>query len=123
MLWIVCGMIGAQDGLSMILQINFNLNVPASEYEDMARSVAQTFADVPGLVWKIWLLNEATLEAGGIYQFENQASLDAFLNGPLVAQVKAMTAIRDLSVKQFRVMTDVTSVTRGPVEAFSKAHA
>ena len=107
----------------MILEINFNLNVPASEYEDMARSVAQTFAGVPGLVWKIWLLNKATLEAGGIYRFESQASLDAFLNGPLVAQVKAMTAIRDLSVKQFQVMADVTSVTRGPVEAFSKAHA
>ena len=107
----------------MILQINFNLNVPASEYEDLARSAAQTFADVPGLVWKIWLLNKATLEAGGIYQFENQASLDAFLNGPLVAQVKAMTAIRDLSVKQFQVMTEVTSVTRGPVGALSAAHA
>ena len=107
----------------MILQLNFNLNVPPSEYENLARSVAQAFADVPGLIWKIWLLNEATLEAGGIYQFDNQASLDAFLNGPLAAQVKALTAIRDLSVKQFRVMAEVTAVTRGPVGVLATAHA
>ena len=106
----------------MILQINFILNVPVSEYEDLARSVAQAFAELPGLAWKIWLLNEATLEAGGIYQFDNQASLDAFLNGPLVAQMKTMTAIRNLSVKQFEVMTEVTALTRGPVGSLSTAH-
>jgi hypothetical protein len=107
----------------MILQINFTLNVPASEYGDLARSVAQVFADVPGLHWKIWLLNEATQEAGGIYHFENQASLDAYLNGPLAAQVKALPAIREVSVKQFQVMSEVTAVTRGPVGVGATAHA
>jgi len=107
----------------MILQINFKLNVPASEYESIGRSVAQAFADVPGLIWKIWLLNEATQEAGGIYLFDGQASRDAFLNGPLVAQMKALTAIRDITVKQFQVMADVTAVTRGPVGAFTAARA
>jgi len=52
----------------MILQINFNLNsnLPVSEYQKMAQSVAPVFLDVPGLKWKIWLLNPDTREAGGI---------------------------------------------------------
>lgn len=107
----------------MILQINFSLNVPVSEYENLARSFTQTVADVPGLMWKIWLLNEATLEAGGIYHFDSQATLDAYLNGPVVAQVKALPAIRNISVKQFSVMSEVTELTRGPVTVPSSAHA
>jgi hypothetical protein len=107
----------------VILQINFNLNVPVVEYEKMADSVAQAFLDVPGLKWKIWLLNPAAQEAGGIYLFDSQASLDAYLNGPLVAQLRGLTAVRNLSVKQFDVMPEITALTRGPVEAATTSHA
>ena len=97
----------------MILQINFNLNVPAAEYRKTVDSVAHAFLDVPGLRWKIWLLNPAAQEAGGIYLFENQASLDAYLNGPLVARLRGLTSIRNISMKQFEVMPEVTALTRG----------
>jgi hypothetical protein len=107
----------------MILQINFNLNVPASEYQKMADSVAPVFLDVPGLKWKIWLLNPATQEAGGIYFFDSQESVDAFLNGPIVAQLKGLAAVRNLSMKQFEVMPEVTALPRGPVEAAGASHA
>ena len=60
------------DAFHMILQINFNLNVPVAEYQKMADSVAHAFLNVPGLRWKIWLLNPAAQEAGGIYLFDNQ---------------------------------------------------
>ena len=101
----------------MILQINFNLNAPVGEYQKMADSVARAFLDVPGLRWKIWLLNPAAQEAGGIYLFDSQASLDAYLNGPLVAQMRGLTSIRNISMKQFEVMPEVTALTRGPFEA------
>jgi hypothetical protein len=107
----------------MILQINFNLNVPLSQYEELANSVAQAFVDVPGLKWKIWLVNSGAEEAGGIYHFDSQESLDAFLEGPLVAQLKTMSAIRNLSVKQFDVMPELTAITRGPVGVAATALA
>ena len=107
----------------MILQINFNLNVPAVEYQKMADSVAGAFLDMPGLQWKIWLLNPAAQEAGGIYLFDSQASLDAYLNGPLVAQLRGLTAIRNLSMKQFEVVPGLTALTRGPVKAAGTSHA
>jgi hypothetical protein len=107
----------------MILQINFNLNVPAAEYQKMVDSVAHAFRDVPGLTWKIWLLNPAAQEAGGIYLFDNQASLDAYVNGPLVAQLRGLTAIRNFSMKQFEAMPEVTALTRGPIEAALRSDA
>ena len=101
----------------MILQIVFNLNVPVAEYRKIVDSVAHAFLDVPGLRWKIWLLNPAAQEAGGIYLFDSQASLDAYLNGSLVAKLRGLTSIRNISMKQFEVMPEVTSMTRGPFEA------
>jgi len=107
----------------MILQVNFNLNVPVAEYQKMADSVAEAFLDVPGLKWKIWLLNPAAQEAGGIYLFDSQASLDAYVNGPLVARLRGLTAIRNVSIKQFEVMPEITALTRGPVDAAATSHA
>lgn len=97
----------------MILQVNFNLDAPAAEYQKVADSVAHAFLDVPGLRWKIWLLNPAAQEAGGIYLFDSQASLDAYRNGPLVAQLRGLPFLRNISMKQFEVMPEVTALTRG----------
>jgi len=103
----------------MILQIHFNFNMPVAEYQKMADSVAHAFVDVPGLRWKIWLLGPAAQEAGGIYLFDSQASLDAYLNGPLVAQLRGLTSIRNISMKQFEVIPGATALTRGPFEALT----
>lgn len=101
--------------MSAMLQLNFKLNVPASEYEQIVAPLAQAFADVPGLRWKIWLLNAEAGEAGGIYLFDTEAARQAFLEGPLAAQVKAAPFLRDLQAKLFAVMPEVTAMTRGPV--------
>lgn len=98
-----------------ILQINFHLNVPRAEFEDIAASLAGDFAALPGLRWKIWLMNETESEAGGIYLFEDEASLRAYLEGPLAAAVMAHPALSDLTAKQFGVIENCTAVTRGPV--------
>lgn len=97
-----------------ILQVNFRFSVSRSEYEQAAESLAGSFAEVPGLRWKIWILNEADNEAGGVYLFEDDASLQDYLAGPLAEQVKNHPAFSDMSVKQFEVMPAATAITRGP---------
>ena len=99
-----------------ILQLNFKFNVSRAEYEQAVSSLASEFAAVPGLRWKIWMINEAEQEAGGIYLFDDKASVKAYLEGPLAAQVTSHPALSDFSVKQFDVMEDVTTITRGPVK-------
>ena len=99
-----------------ILQVNFRFNVPRSEFEQMASSVAPDFARLPGLRWKIWLMNEEEEEAGGIYVFEDEASLKAYLDGPLASSVMSNPALSNLSVKVFDSLDEISAVTRGPVE-------
>ena len=98
-----------------ILQVNFKFSVSRSEYEQTAASLAGAFTDVPGLRWKVWIMNEADNEAGGIYLFDDDASLQDYLAGPLAAQVKSHPAFSDMSAKQSEVMHDATAITRGPV--------
>jgi len=98
-----------------ILQVNFKFSVARSEYEQAATSLAPQFAGVAGLRWKVWTMNEAENEAGGVYYFDDESSLQTYLAGPLAAAVKSHPALSEMTVKQFEVMADVTAVTRGPV--------
>ena len=96
-----------------ILQINYKLNGPRAKYEKENLPYAQPIADVPGLRWKVWIINEAKSEAGGIYLFDNDAAVQAFLDGPIVAEIKSDPT---LSIKAFDVIADLTTITRGPVK-------
>jgi len=98
-----------------IMQLNFKFSVSAAQYEQAVSPLADQFAAVPGLRWKIWFINEAEGEAGGIYLFDDEASVKALLESPLAAQVINHPALSDFSVKQFDVMDAVTAICRGPV--------
>jgi hypothetical protein len=98
-----------------ILQINFKLNISKEEYLQAANALVDGISAVDGLRWKVWIMNEAEKEAGGIYLFEDEATLNAYLQGEIVAQVAAHPGLSDISVKQFDVMDDVTATCRGPV--------
>jgi len=106
----------AENMSGKILQLNFKFNVTGEEYEKAVTPLANEFAALSGLKWKIWMINEAEQEAGGIYLFENEASAKAYLEGPLAAQVTSHPALSDFSVKLFDVMGDLTTITRGPVK-------
>jgi hypothetical protein len=99
-----------------ILQINFKFNVPRTDYESAVSPLADPVAEVSGLLWKIWLMNEAQSESGGILLFEDEISMNAYINGPITAQVTSHPALSDFSVKHFDVMDEVTAITRGPVK-------
>ncbi len=77
--------------------------------------LAEDIAAVSGLRWKVWLMNEAESEAGGLQLFEDGASAGEFLEGPIAAQIAGQSALIDMSVKQFDVMEDQSIITRGPI--------
>ena len=100
---------------SKILQLNFKFSVTGEEYTQAVSSLAGQFAAVSGLIWKIWMINDAEQVAGGIYFFQDEASLKAMLDSPLAAQVMGHPALSDFDAKIFDVMDEVTAVTRGPI--------
>jgi len=98
-----------------ILQINMNFRGARADLEEAWLPGAEPISQVPGLRWKVWLVDEERHEAGGIYLFDSQSALQAFLNGPIAAQLSQDPTLSNISVKQFDVMERHTATTRGPI--------
>ena len=100
-----------------ILQVNLKFSISRAELEAAWLEAAQPIAQVPGLHWKVWLMNEAEQEAGGIYLFESEAAAQSYLAGPIVAALKSSPAVSNISAKLFDVLESHTAITRGPVKS------
>jgi hypothetical protein len=100
-----------------ILQINFKFKVPRSDYEKATLDqFAKPIANVKGLLWKVWIMNENKKEAGGIYLFNDESSVKAYLEGNIVAELMKHPALSDIEAKVFDVMDKHSKVTHGPVD-------
>lgn len=104
-----------------IVQLNFRFSVTGAEYQQAVAPLAEQFAALPGLRWKIWMIDESRKEAGGIYLFDDQQSARDYLEGPLAAAVTSHPALSDFEVKQFDIMKEVTAITGGPISVRAKA--
>jgi len=98
-----------------MLVTNYNYSVSLEEYQQMTSQLAQEFADVPGCLWKIWLIDNEKKEAGAIYLFEDEASLQKFKSSPLVAAVLSHPALSNFDLKERDVLKEVSEITRAPL--------
>jgi hypothetical protein len=66
--------------MAYLLQVDFPYQGPwGDEMTAALRGLAESIANEPGLIWKIWTENQAAGEAGGIYLFKDAPSAEAYL--------------------------------------------
>jgi hypothetical protein len=96
----------------MILQIDFVDPRPweADRVEKLS-DLAHLIADVPGLIWKVWTENPDTKEAGGVYLFQDEASMREYLAAHTI-RLKGF-GIDSINVKTFQVNEPLTLITHG----------
>jgi hypothetical protein len=104
-----------------ILQINFSFSIPAAELAQAFVPLAQPIADTRGLRWKVWLWNPEEREGGGIYLFDDEASVQGYLAGPIIGGLKSNAAISDVSVRIFGIAEEGSLVTRAPIQETLRA--
>jgi hypothetical protein len=106
--------------MKKILQINFKVKATGkmtpTQVEQAFLPGAQAIANVKGLQWKVWLFNEAEKSAGGIYLFKDDASVQAYLKGEIIAAAKKNPMASDFETKVFDILPECTKITRGPCE-------
>ena len=107
--------------MKKILQVNFKFKTPRPELEKHFLEHAPLFGPngkVKGLLWKIWLMNEAEKSAGGIYLFEDDASVQAFGKGEISAAFREcpICSAYDIEAKVWDMLPEHTKITRGPVD-------
>ena len=98
-----------------ILVTNYNYSVSLEEYKNMTSQLAQAFADVPGCLWKIWLLDDEKKEAGAVYLFKDEESLQNFKSSPLVASVLSHPALSNFDLKERDILKEISEITRAPL--------
>ena len=106
---------GTEGSVGKVLQIHFQYDIATDDYRAAATSLADRFAQLDGLRWKIWTINEESGEAGGIFLFDDEASRQGYLDGLYAEVIGSNAAFHDAVIKKFDVIEDATHVTRGPV--------
>ena len=100
-----------------LLIISFNFSGPPTEYVRAMKPLAGEFLNVPGLRWKIWLINEPQCTAGGLYLFDDSGYVQAFLSSSLMEGLRHHPGLTDLQVMPFDVLEAETRTTHGPLAA------
>jgi len=95
-----------------ILQINFKFSIARTDFEDTFTGVALIIANIPGLHWQIWTIDESEQKAEWICMFDNKSSVDAYL-GKLMDGLDGNPSISDICVKRSQVLNKLTKITRG----------
>ncbi len=103
-----------------ILVTNYTYSVTREEFETMTAQLAQAFADVDGCLWKIWLIDDEKKEAGAVYLFKDEESLQNFKSSPLVASVLSHPALSNFDLKEREILKEVSVITRAPLMETAK---
>jgi uncharacterized OsmC-like protein len=109
--------------LGAILEIDFTYDLTAEEYVAAVTPLAEQFAAVDGLAWKIWTQNTAQNRAGAVMLFRDDAARQAFLDSELAATVMEHPALSDFRIASYAVMGAETRLTHGPVDPIARPTA
>ena len=109
----------------VIVQINYSRpDMPKADWDARyTDETAKPFLSVVGLQWKIWLDDENDQRSGGIYCFADRATAQSYVDGPIVARMKANTALADLQIRIFDVRARQSEITHAPVPGLANRMA
>lgn len=100
--------------MTTLLQIDFPYPGPwGDEMTAAMRGLAQSIAQEPGLLWKIWTENAERQEAGGIYLFTDPGSAQAYLTKH--TQRLQGFGVTGIQAKVFEVNAALSQLDRAPV--------
>jgi len=71
-----------------ILHVRATTRISPGEILAGAAGPARAIAAVPGLIWKIWIFDEAAAELGGVYLFASRAEAQAYVDGPILERLR-----------------------------------
>jgi hypothetical protein len=95
------------------VEVHYRVAGSLDAYRTRAAATAPHLAGFPGLVWKLWLLDEATGEAAGIYLFADAPAAHAFVASPVLDALRQSPGISGVSASVLPVVPDLSRATFG----------
>jgi hypothetical protein len=94
------------------VQVEFELNVGAAEWTAHCEKAVDAMRALPGLEWKLWLLDAEKKTAGGIYLFRSAEAAEAYVHGPIIARLRELPAVKSVRVRTTPVVDSLSVKTR-----------
>lgn len=94
--------------------VNFKVqDVDPEAFATFATHVAPAYADVPGLIAKIFLYDPKTETYGGVYTWETREAYEAYAQSELFLSLAANPQVSEVISRDFGVFEEATRITRG----------
>jgi quinol monooxygenase YgiN len=97
--------------------INFHLKgLSEADFRAECDELAPAFAEVPGLVSKVWLANRVANTYGGVYVWASRDAMEEYSKSELFTAVATNPNLADITSADFEVLEEPSRVTRGLAE-------
>ena len=101
----------------MIIQVvNFNLkDLSDADYRNICDKLAPALAEMPGLLSKVWLADEASNTYGGVYTWADQSAMEAFFQTDFFKAFASNPGFANITSKAFGTLEGPSEITRARI--------
>ena len=98
--------------------VTFGLSgITEEQFHEACGADAQMFANLPGLLAKVWLRNPATNTYGGLYLWADQETYEGYIKGEIFNAIRADRNLKKVESRDFGVFDDLSSLTMPKLRA------
>ena len=102
-----------EEGAMHVQVVTFALKgVTEEEYHEGCKDETSVFADLPGLIAKIWLRNPAANRYGAVYLWADKASQLGYVQGEVFQSIQNDPSLADVRSDDYEVYDDLTALTQ-----------
>ncbi|HEC65570.1 MAG TPA: hypothetical protein ENI23_09760 [bacterium] len=101
--------------MQKVLQINMNYNVSTEALREYFSYLTQPIANIKGLIWKLWIIDELEKSCGGVYLFQNTAPVVAYIESDIIKEMECNPDLSNIRIVVSDVLPSFSKITRGPI--------
>jgi hypothetical protein len=98
------------------LIVTFTTEATIDEFTSANEGDAPAFADVDGLLAKIWIADPDTNTYGGIKLFRDSAAVDTYLESDIFKSIVEDPSVEDATYRRYQVIESLTAKTQPGIE-------
>ena len=98
------------------LVVTFKNHASQEQFTAATAEHARLFAEVDGLLAKIWIADPESDTKGGIYLFRDRTALDAYLESDLFGSILAEPSFEGTTWRSYQVLDELTARTQPAIQ-------
>jgi putative monooxygenase ydhR len=98
------------------LVVTFKNQASREQFTAATAEHVPVFAEVDGLLAKIWIADPESGTKGAIYLFGDRTALDAYLESDLFASILAEPSFEDTTWHRYQVLDELTARTQPGIQ-------